>query len=77
MYLYGDMRLSTWIQIKDGYKTKHVDYLYVSYTLSTLTIMEPNSVECQDLLIPCQIKNMCGQNSPDSSVQRPIGTTEQ
>ena len=33
-------------------------------TLSTPTITEPPSVECQDLLIPCQIECMCSQNRP-------------
>ena len=30
----------------------HAGYLFVSDTLSTPTITEPSSVECQDLLIP-------------------------
>ena len=38
--------------------------LYVTDTLSTLTIIEPPSVECQDLLITCQIECMCGHNRP-------------
>ena len=38
-------------------------YLYVTDTLSTPTITEPPSVECQDLLIPCQIEfNEIAQN---------------
>ena len=38
--------------------------LYVTDTLSTPTITEPPSVECQDLLIPCQIECMYSQNRP-------------
>ena len=44
--------------------TVHAGCLYVTNTLSTPTITEPPSVECQDLLIPCQIECMCGQNRP-------------
>ena len=44
--------------------TVHAGCLYVTDTLSTPTITEPPSVECQDLLIPCQIECMCGQNRP-------------
>ena len=39
----------------------HAGYLYVNDTLTTQTIMEPPSVECQDHLIPCHIEYMCGQ----------------
>ena len=44
--------------------TVHAGCLYVTGTLSTPTIMEPPSVECQDLLIPCQNECMCSQNRP-------------
>ena len=39
-------------------------YLYVTDTLTTPTITEPPSVECQDLFIPCQIECKCSQNRP-------------
>ena len=44
--------------------TLHAGCVYVTDTLLTPTITEPPSVECQDLLIPCQIECMCGQNRP-------------
>ena len=44
--------------------TVHAGCLYVTDTLSTPTITEPPSVECQDLLIPCQIECMYCQNRP-------------
>ena len=36
----------------------HAGYLFVTDTLSTLTITDPPSVECQDLLIPTR-SNAC------------------
>ena len=40
----------------------HAGYHFVTDTHSTPTIMEPPSMECQDLLISCQIECMCCQN---------------
>ena len=44
----------------------HAGYLFVIDTLPTPTITEPPSVECQDLLIPCQIEcmSLSSQNRP-------------
>ena len=39
-------------------------YLYIIDTLSTPTVTDPPSVECQDLLSLCQIECLCGQNRP-------------
>ena len=44
--------------------TVHAGYLYVTDTLSTPTITEPPLEECQDLLIPCKIECISGQNRP-------------
>ena len=44
--------------------TVHAGCLYVTDTLSTPTITEPPTMECQNLLIPCQIECMCGQKRP-------------
>ena len=41
--------------------TVHAGYLYVTDTLSTQSITESLSVECQDLSILCEIECMCGQ----------------
>ena len=54
--------LPTYTDIVIFIYTVHAGCLYVTDTLSTPTFTEPPSVECQDLLIPCQIECMCSQN---------------
>ena len=44
--------------------TVHAGCMYVTDTLLTPTIKEPPSMECQDLLILCQMECMYGYNRP-------------